>query len=88
MEKLGIEEARGQLGEIADRARLTLQPTMITKNGKPAAVVVSHEWLTEVAALLDDLAEDPAAYAAWRGQAGALRQARLTTELAAAERRR
>ena len=40
MEEIGLEEARRTLGEIVDRARLAEQPTLITRQGKPAAVVV------------------------------------------------
>ena len=41
MEQVSIEEARRTLGEIVDRARLADQATLITRQGKPAAVVVS-----------------------------------------------
>jgi prevent-host-death family protein len=44
MEQVGIEKARTTLGEIVDRARIAGQPTMITRQGKPAAVVVSVAW--------------------------------------------
>ena len=44
METVGIEKARASLGEIVDRARFTGQPTMITRQGKPAAVVVGAAW--------------------------------------------
>jgi prevent-host-death family protein len=44
MEQIGIEEARRQLGEIVDRARLAGTPTTITRQGKPAAVIVPFEW--------------------------------------------
>ena len=43
MEQASIEEARRTLGEIIDRARLADQPTLITRQGKPAAVVVGAE---------------------------------------------
>lgn len=43
MEQVSIEEARRTLGEIVDRARLAGQATVITRQGKPAAVVVSLE---------------------------------------------
>lgn len=41
---MGIEEARKMLGEIVDRARLRNEHTHITRQGKPAAVVVGAEW--------------------------------------------
>ena len=44
MEQVSIEEARRGLGEIVDRARLAYQPTLITRQGKPAAVVVNLQW--------------------------------------------
>lgn len=44
MDEIGIEKARNQLGEIIDRARLAEKPTRITRQGKPAAVVVSARW--------------------------------------------
>ena len=44
MDEISIEKARPSLGEIVDRARLAGTPTMITRQGKPAAVIVSAEW--------------------------------------------
>lgn len=41
MEQVSIEQARLKLGEIVDRARLADQVTLITRQGKPAAVVVN-----------------------------------------------
>jgi len=43
MEQVSIEAARRTLGEIIDRARLADQVTLITRQGKPAAVVVNVE---------------------------------------------
>jgi prevent-host-death family protein len=43
MEQVSIEEARRTIGEIVDRARLADQATLITRQGKPAAVVVNVE---------------------------------------------
>jgi prevent-host-death family protein len=40
MEEISIEEARRTLGDIVDRARLAGQSTVITRHGKPAAMVV------------------------------------------------
>ena len=44
MQEASIESARLKLGELVDRARLAEQPTLITRQGKPAAVVVSVAW--------------------------------------------
>lgn len=44
MEQVSIEEARRTLGEIVDRARLADQATLITRQGKPAAVVINVDW--------------------------------------------
>lgn len=55
MEEIGIEDARRQLGEVVDRARLAGRHTVITRQGKPAAVVVGYDWLRGVAALIEDV---------------------------------
>jgi prevent-host-death family protein len=47
-----VEEARIGLGDVIDRARLAGQPTLITRYGKPAAVVVSEEWYRDALAAL------------------------------------
>jgi prevent-host-death family protein len=52
MEEMSIERARPALGEIVDRARFTGEPTRITRQGKPAAVIVSVEWYAEACAAL------------------------------------
>jgi len=44
MEEIGIERARNLLGEIVDRARFTGQPTLLTRQGRAAAVVVNADW--------------------------------------------
>jgi prevent-host-death family protein len=44
IQEIGIEQARHQLGEIVDRARLVGQPTRITRQGKAAAVIVNVNW--------------------------------------------
>jgi prevent-host-death family protein len=58
MEQIGIEDARRQLGEIVDRARFTDQPTLITRQGKPAAVVVGAESYEAMLGLLADAATE------------------------------
>ena len=52
MESLSIEDARRQLGELVDRARLAGEPTLIMRYRKPVAVVVSAEWYERAAAAL------------------------------------
>lgn len=42
-----IEEARKQLGELVDRARLAGEPTMIVRYRTPAAVLVPVGWYEE-----------------------------------------
>jgi prevent-host-death family protein len=53
MEEIGIEQARLTLGEIVDRARLTNQPTRITRHGKPAVVVVGLQWFEQASDVVD-----------------------------------
>lgn len=52
MQSVSIEEARRTLGDLVDRARLAGEPTMITRHGKPGAVVVSTDWYAEAEELL------------------------------------
>jgi prevent-host-death family protein len=47
MRTVSIEEARAGLGDLVDRARLAGEPTLITRYGRPAAVVVGAEWYQE-----------------------------------------
>jgi prevent-host-death family protein len=44
MRTVTIEEARAKLGDVVDHARLADEPTLITRYGRPAAVVVGAEW--------------------------------------------
>ena len=57
MEQMNIEEARGKLGPIVDRARLAGHPTVITRNGKPAAMVIPLSWYEQFKALIKDSKE-------------------------------
>jgi prevent-host-death family protein len=57
METTGIEEARIALGDIIDRARLMGDATVITRYGKPAAVVVPFDWYEAARPLLVKAAE-------------------------------
>ena len=52
MDEVSIEQARRALGEVVDRARLAGQFTTITRQGKPAAVIVSVDWLEQAKAAL------------------------------------
>ena len=53
MQTAGIEEARAALGELVERARLTGEPTLVTRYGKPAAVLVSYGWYERSQAAAD-----------------------------------
>ena len=55
MDEIGIENARATLGEIVDLARIAGRPTRITRQGKPAAVLVSAGWFDRAGALLSEL---------------------------------
>jgi prevent-host-death family protein len=44
MRTASVEEARARLGDLVDRARLAGEPTLITRYGREAAVVVSADW--------------------------------------------
>ena len=43
VEETGIEKARQTLGEIVNRAQYKNEPTLITRQGKAVAVVISVE---------------------------------------------
>jgi prevent-host-death family protein len=55
MEEMGLEDARRRIGEIVDRARLAGEHTLITRQGKPAAVVVGDRWYAAVTSLIEDM---------------------------------
>ena len=46
MDSVSLQRARSVIGEIVDRARIAGTPTLITRHGKPAAVVVSETFYT------------------------------------------
>ncbi len=54
MRSASIEEARRALGDLVDRARLAAEPTLITRHGKPAAILVPADWYERAAAALAD----------------------------------
>lgn len=59
-EILPIAAARARLSEVVDRVRRTREPVTLTRNGRPAVVLVDpDEWALAVAAL--EAAEDAAA---------------------------
>ena len=60
MVEAGIEEARKDLGGIIDRARFKGEATMITRKGKPAAVVVPVDWYEQAQAIPGDREEGTA----------------------------
>lgn len=80
MEEIGIEKARTSLGEIVEQARLGRFHTLITRFGKPSAVVVDVEWY---ARHLDD----DRALAEWRAAIGQLREGRRRTGLQPPDKR-
>lgn len=43
-ETLTIRETRDELGKRVDAAHYAQQPTVITKNGEPRAVLVPYDW--------------------------------------------
>ena len=46
--QIALQKAlRDRLGEIVDRARLAGQPTVITRQGRVAAIVVSAYWYSD-----------------------------------------
>jgi prevent-host-death family protein len=47
VQEKSTEQARAGLGEIVERARLAGEPTLITRYGRPAAVVVSPGWYAD-----------------------------------------
>jgi len=56
VDEISIEEARPKLGDIVDRARPAGQSTVITRHGKPAAVLMSAGDGRRLAAIRDVLA--------------------------------
>lgn len=54
VEVIGIDRARGDLGGIVDRARLKGEHTVITRAGKPAAVVVPVDWYEKAKAAIGE----------------------------------
>jgi len=78
MDEVSIETARRTLGEIVDKARFLGEVTMVTRQGKPTAVIVGAGWVDEVMTLLDELAE----VEEYRDRSAALRKGRRAAGLA------
>ena len=87
MDEIGIEKARNQLGEIVDRARLADEPTSITRQGKPAVVVISADWYTAVTEFIARSEDEMRAFMEWQEHAVALRKARRVLGLLPQDRR-
>jgi prevent-host-death family protein len=77
MDETPLQEARSTLGLLVDKARLAGEPTLITRQGKPAALIVGAEWFDDVLALLEDVA----ALEAFRARARVLREGRRAVGL-------
>ena len=54
MEEMGIDGARRDLGGIVNRALIAGEHTLITRAGKPAAVIVPVEWHEKAVAALGE----------------------------------
>ena len=54
MGELPISEARDRLGEVVSRAEHRQERTVLTRHGKPVAVVISIEDLRELEAVEDE----------------------------------
>jgi prevent-host-death family protein len=54
MSELPISEAREHLGEVVSRAEHAQERTVLTRHGKPVAVVISIEDFRELQAAEDD----------------------------------
>lgn len=48
MKSVNIEDARKTLGELVDRARIAGEHVLIMRYNKPAAVLVSADWYSQV----------------------------------------
>lgn len=42
--EISLNQLRPVLGNVVDAAYHRGQPTVVTRNGKPRAVIVSYEW--------------------------------------------
>jgi prevent-host-death family protein len=53
MEEFGLMAARDHLGELVNKAQFGDEHTLITRMGKPAAVLVGADWYAQARATLD-----------------------------------
>jgi len=60
MRTVSIEDGRRQLGELVDVARLAGEPTLITRHGKAAAMLVSVSWYEDAEAAMASDSDGPA----------------------------
>lgn len=58
MEETTLEKARGVLGEIVERARVSGEATLITRYGVPAAVVVNADWYESALSFIGEFRPD------------------------------
>lgn len=63
---VSVSEARSRFAELIDKVRRDREPVTVTRNGRPAVVMVDVEEWERAAAALEDLedAEDAVAFAA------------------------
>jgi prevent-host-death family protein len=49
MQTATLDDARNRLGDLVNTARLSGEPTTITRYGKPVAVLVPADWYAQAA---------------------------------------
>jgi prevent-host-death family protein len=81
MDEYSIETARRSLGEIVDKARYTDEPTTITRQGKPVAVVLSTDWYASALEYIEHAAVQQEARDRWDALRKALLAGRRTAGL-------
>lgn len=45
--RMGVRETREKIGERVNAAHYLDEPTIVERNGRPYAVIVSYAWWTE-----------------------------------------
>ena len=58
MDTISLHHARNTIGDIVNRARYSGTPTLITSQGKPAAVIVSVPWYQDALSHLGETGTD------------------------------
>lgn len=61
MHAMTVTDGRAQLAEVIDRARISGEPVVLTRHGKPVAAVIDHARLEALIAAAEDLADIRAA---------------------------